>query len=290
MKRYSVLALVWGLWATASAHVGSIVVPVYELPSIDAIDVLDGHVDDWHAIADAPSLTATDFLADPTVGDGAQYDPGDLDFRIWMGWLRSPARIYLGIERLDDVHVSAYEAGGDARAHDGVELSIDGDHSGGRYAGWPGDDARLYQQAQTYFAVPAPPGNALSWPDADVVDVVWPVSPPFGQGAGAVRDGARSRAVVEFFITPFDSLVRTNPEESVISTLLPGAVVGLQIAVPDFDTHPGAYHAFHSINGNYYSFHRAENFVDGQLIPSQVATVTQPGSWASIKASFRLWR
>ena len=43
--------------------------------------------------------------------------------------------------------------------------------------------------------------------------------------------------VVEFYATPFDMLIRKEPENSVVSDLFPGKTIGFRLDVWDFDDH-----------------------------------------------------
>ncbi|MCY4605672.1 MAG: hypothetical protein OXE49_15690, partial [Gemmatimonadetes bacterium] len=83
MKRlYGLLAmgLILGLTSGASAHIGEQVYLLFELPEADLadIDLRDASIADWEDVVGDAQLVTTDFFQDPTVGDGAQYDPADL--------------------------------------------------------------------------------------------------------------------------------------------------------------------------------------------------------------------
>ena len=81
------LGMVFGTASTASAHIGDNVFLIFEIPSADAVDLdfNDLSVADREDVVGDPSVNATDMFADPTVGEGAQYDPADMDYRIWVG-------------------------------------------------------------------------------------------------------------------------------------------------------------------------------------------------------------
>ncbi|MDP7365510.1 MAG: hypothetical protein QF768_23265, partial [Candidatus Latescibacteria bacterium] len=74
------IGLVCGLTTGASAHIGDKVVLLFEASDADIadIDLQDGTVADWDDVFGEPNLLPADFYADPTVGDGAQYDPTDM--------------------------------------------------------------------------------------------------------------------------------------------------------------------------------------------------------------------
>ena len=108
MRKSLLSLIVAGLMSgTASAHIGDNIYLVYEIADADLadIDITDGSVADWEDVVGDPSLVATDFYADPTVGEGAQYDPADLDYRIWLGWNRYNDKLYMAMERVDNVYI-----------------------------------------------------------------------------------------------------------------------------------------------------------------------------------------
>ena len=50
------------LAGAASAHVGDIVYPIYELPTSDLPDLHDGTLDDWEEVLPSASLDHNDFV------------------------------------------------------------------------------------------------------------------------------------------------------------------------------------------------------------------------------------
>jgi hypothetical protein len=68
--------------------------------------------------------------------------------------------------------------------------------------------------------------------------------------------------------------------------LYAGKIIGLQIAVPDFDAQAGQYHAYHTTAGSAFSWMDAGRFVDGRLLPAPSTSVAGT-TWARIKAGFR---
>lgn len=82
------MGLILSLAGGASAHIGDRIFLLFEVEDVDIadIDLTDGSIEDWEDVFGDPSFYPTDLYADPTVGDGAQYDPADLDYCIWIGW------------------------------------------------------------------------------------------------------------------------------------------------------------------------------------------------------------
>ena len=137
----------------SSAHVGDRVVPISEIPeeSFSEIDIHDGNIEDWLNVIGEPSLTGLDLTAEIGGTYGEEYDPSDLDFRIWLAWHRGLNRIYAAVEGVDDVFVGW---GDDEFYWDGViGLEIDGDHSGGIYLPQDGDESK-WQSVQTFVGGP----------------------------------------------------------------------------------------------------------------------------------------
>ncbi len=133
------LAALLGHAPGAHAHIGDEIYPFFEILDEDLgrIDLTDGSVDDWLEVVGEPSLTAIDFYE--------EYDPSDLDFRIWLAWHQSSGTLWIAMERFDDLYFDLYD--GDehhplfpgerpflAQYWDsGFGFGVDGDHSGGRY-------------------------------------------------------------------------------------------------------------------------------------------------------------
>ena len=93
------------------AHVGNRIYPIFELADEDValIDIKDGSVEDWEEVVGEPSLTAIDF---ETSQHGVlPYDPFNLDFRIWLAWHGTTNRIFVAMERADDVYVNGFQRG-----------------------------------------------------------------------------------------------------------------------------------------------------------------------------------
>ena len=165
MRKILLSLLTVGLIAgTSSAHIGDNVYLLFEIPAADLadIDLTDVSVADWEDVIGDPALVTTDFYQDPTVGEGAQYDPADLDYRIWLGYNGAASHVYMGMERVDNVYVNEYAGGdlGQLWRHDAIEFMLDGDHTGGDYTGsadenWTDEEKKLNgnRTAQQYVAI-----------------------------------------------------------------------------------------------------------------------------------------
>lgn len=261
---------------------------------LSQINIKDGTTADWESLFD-PSVSAPQFFASPTVGDGAQYDPNDLDFRIWLGWTGGTVpHLYLAIQRVDNVYINQYAGGnpGDLWQDDSIEFMLDGDHSGGQYGGWNADqyaseeELKLINnsQAQQYLGTDvSPDGITVGYLGAGTG---WVNKPPYGDGGGGHAGTNPTTSAIEMFVTPMDNCIWNDPAGSTISQVAADKIIGFQISVPDFDTGRGAYHAFHTLSGQAETYRYADRFVDGIMVATEGPTAVEQSSWADVKASF----
>lgn len=299
--------------SSAHGHQGDRVYPILEVTEEAGIDLKDGSVDDWSELLGEPTFTALDFTAFDSFGPDAEpkaYDTSSLDFRIWLGWSSNPARLYLAGIFSDDVFV-----GPDSEHHgwaigghqDHMFLYVDGDHDGApslgpndRTWGLNDDSDQFDMYAQNYHAFSIPPdGKHVSLPWLEIWDdPPWWSYPPYGDGGGSVSGENPVFWVVEFYVTPFDMLIRKEPENSVVSDLFPGKTIGFQLDVWDFDDNEirlefdvaevfvlGDYSAISDAGGD------ADTWLDCILIGDDSTfdpgSVVKTDSWAMIKASLR---
>jgi len=290
------LALVLGLATGASAHIGDKVFLLFEIPDSDVgdIDLRDASIEDWEDVVGDPALLATDFFFDPTVGAGAQYDPNDLDFRIWLGWNATAGTVWMAMERVDNIYINEYAGGelGQLWRHDAIEFMLDGDHTGGDYTGsanpdWTDEEKKLNNNrtAQQFVAIAdAPDGRKVGYLGAGAD---WVNALPFADGGGGSVGEGPTTSIIEFFITPFDDLIWNSADDSGATNMVAGGIIGFQISAPDFDTEPSDYQAFATLSGQAATWRFAERFVDGRLVGAGGGgTAVQSDSWGRIKASF----
>ncbi len=204
------------------------------------------------------------------------------------------------------IYINNYE-GSDARAlcdamlgHDSsVFFGVDGDASGGKYYFSSNeikdDEERLLlknQHAQTYLVlgdiVVGGPHVCLGFssPEED-----WFQRPPYAEGGGASFGAHPTLSVTEFYVTPFDRFIWNRPEESVVSALSPGTLIGFMLSIPDHDKE-GELQGYHSIRAQDQwtgSPLNADTFARGLLVgpggelpDSAVESLT----WGRIKATF----
>ena len=305
------------LSSSVHGHRGDRIYPILEVTEDAGIDLKDGLVDDWGELLGEPSFTALDFTAFESFDPDAEsktYDPSNLDFRIWLGWGRNPARLYVAGIFGDDVFVGPADSehrGGPLGGHqDHMYLKVDGDHDGApswdprnRIWGLDDDSGIFDMNAQRYhaFSIPAD-GNHVSLPLLEPWgDSPWWSNPPYGDGGGSVSGENPVFWVVEFYATPFDMLIRKEPENSVVSDLFPGKTIGFQLQVWDFDDHDTRGSDYDAgelfILGDYSGLTLfdaagdADTWLDGILIGDESTgdpgSVVKTDSWGLIKASLQ---
>ena len=222
-------------------HFGDRILPILEITDDMLAQIeLDGLIDEWPEVWE-PTLTPLDFSRYP-------YDPADLDFRIWLGWHDATDRIYAGAVFFDDAYWTDYKEADPPGwgNEDSMQLVIDGDHSGGnQLMDGPGLlHLETYSLAQPYDAIARIPvgPNVGIWGASIVQDLRapvydWMVKPPYSESSGGVYGENPTVSVIEFYVTPFDALSWDDPQESTVSDLQAGKVIGFDVAV--FDVDPG---------------------------------------------------
>ena len=292
-----------GFLSVANAQPPDRIYPIVELTDRDVaeIDVTDGSVDDWEYIVGEPTLTPLDF-AEPY---GGSYDPSDMDFRIWLGWHDATDRIFFAMERVDDVYVNEHDREDEDLFipffHDSsVEFAVDGDHSGGAVA--PEESPGEWLQGPTQVQVFAALGEVFDGgsqiglvPYSYHLSPAWFSQPPFAHGGGAVVGGSPIFSVTEFYVTPFDRFEPTgDPEDSDVSDLFGGKIIGFNIEVYDVDDQPGV-ETIHQLavppsEPRPPLGWSADDFADGVLVTpdglSSDNSAVESDSWARIKATF----
>ena len=266
------------------------------------IDFEDGSVEDWLEILGEPTLTALDFTTPPY---WSAYDPSSFDFRVWLAWHDATNHLFVAAELVDDIRIVGEF--GELDGH--VGFLVDGDKSGGVVIGLGHTRTDLpvdMIQAQMYvgsaetnengrnvslFKV----GTVSEWPD-------WMEQLPYADGGGAVVDSQPILWLVEFFVTPFDRLIWNDQEQTNISNLFPGKIIGFAFQLTDFDSGAdgGRIESLHELLGpdatysqDYSSDYRRQ-ILESDLWASGIllgadndrdGTAIKSVSWARIKAS-----
>ena len=103
-KRFLQLTgLVMGLLHSVEAQESERLYPFVELTdaNLAQIDVTDGSINEWVDLLGEPTLTPLDFQT-----GSAGYDPADMDYRVWLAWHGATQRLYVAVERSDDIYLS----------------------------------------------------------------------------------------------------------------------------------------------------------------------------------------
>ncbi len=288
-----------------SSHVGDRLYPISYLSeeTLAALDQDDASVEDWEEAIGEPALTPLDFDLDSgSLSLYEQFDPSNLDFRIWLGWSRD-GKIHAAGQFADNAYYNEY--GSDPASifnhffqYDHVTLMVDGDHSGGLYWFQTHEEEldgplKINMQAQFYEAISRAAGDPL----VDLPETTlkggewWMVQPPFAQGGGAVLGENPTFWSVEFFVTCFDRLNHLNPEDSDVSQLTEGTIIGFDFWVMDYDDDSGKWALYfldRPENSRPDTWRDASTMVDGVLLgPGGESgdTAVQSVSWGRIKAS-----
>lgn len=263
------------------------VYPAYEIADSSTIDIHDGTLNDWASVAPGPSVPCSAFVA--FEGDAGwltdYHDPADLNLEVWLGWLRTPPRVYVGVSRSDDVYIAGTAPGSDelVNAHlcDGLYFQIDGDKSGGAYLFGSTSDPRTCQHAQHY---------AVILDRSDEMHLCmgpgeWADDLPYADGGGRALRNGTTEVTMEFYVTPFDRRLRDDEHSSVASRLEPGGVVGFAMTAYDPDVE-GAKSDTTFVLGQlaFYLWPDASWFMDMVLLPAIPSdTGVQRGSWGIVK-------
>ena len=297
-----------------SAHNGDRLFPIRYLSeqTLARLDLNDGSVEDWVDAVGEPTFTPIDFnLLSGRDFAYDQFDPSNLDFRIWVGWSED-GRIHIAGEFADDVYVNEYDPRNDFNdrigSHDNMGFQVDGDHTGGEYYFRASHNEldkalKMNRQAQSYAAIArAPSGPMVGLPNTtdtlmgfEELDldkpVDWMVQPPFARGGGAVFSENPTFWLVEFFATCFDHLDHLSPEESAVSQFSEGKVIGFSMFVYDYDVELSGSLGFYQLIEPDGDWDQASDFGDGLLLGpggESVDSSVQSVSWARIKASLEI--
>ena len=297
--------------APVAAHAGDRLFPIPYLSeeTLARLDLDDGSVEDWLDAVGEPTLTPLDFnlWSETETTSYDQLDPANLDFRIWLGWSLE-SRIHVAGQFADDVYVNEFDPLGFPNLiwdHDSMGFLIDGDHTGGKYiiVDPPDfDELMTNRQAQGYDAIARVPGGpmiSLSLTTDDVFErhgepPDWMVQPPFARGGGSVFGENPTVWLIEFYATSFDRLHHLSPpEESIVSRLAEGRIIGFDVRVRDYDIEPDGPMASYMLGeASYEGIRRqASNWADGLLLGpggESGETAVQSVSWGRIKASLEI--
>lgn len=196
-------------------------------------DLHDGSMSEWSHVSQA--LIGADRLR--PIGDGVSSVIEPPEVQISLSYLWEQQQILFGVSVQDD----------DVTEMDGVHLIVDGDSSGGQYAGWSESDlgslsdgseessadlvSFLFMfQAQRYFIGPIGEDDlSMEHPEEHFADKL-----PFADGSSYLTPGGWSAEVA---ISVWDELNYMGPELSRRSVL--SDRLSFQLVIQDYDTASG---------------------------------------------------
>lgn len=205
------------------------------------LPVLDGDLSEWDIVPEAYVIRTEDMyeLHGGQGKEGVGMDLRDFAARVIVGWSDTTNRLYLMAEVFDDTHQA--DRAIDRWDDDSWNITIDADHSGGRYA-WLNasteigeeEAKRLHHAQATWYGLAEPPVQGVdfytrsTWTSdqGEFFDVGWDFKGDmFGESTYAY----------ELFIYPFDDLNWMGPEVSKAHDLREGETIGLVCFFYDYD-------------------------------------------------------
>ncbi|HRE49932.1 MAG TPA: PKD domain-containing protein [Flavitalea sp.] len=246
---------------------------IFQFPP-DMIPTIDGKNDDWR-IVDSSYTIGMDQLWDDR-DDSVRHkkaDPGNLDVRVKLGWVKGMNRLYFLYEAYDD-----YWDFSSATLHNDIfEVIVDGDQSGGPFISAfhpnkeldPMDTYFSYQgvHAQNYHIFTPAKGKdwAMVWGNQR-----WIKNLPYANAAYKYdfNPGDAGRLSLEFWITPFDYAGSEGGSRAVESVLTENKTIGLSWAVLDYDgINDKTYNGFWNLSKERTMYGNASFLLPFRLMP-----------------------
>jgi len=257
---------------------------IFQFPA-DAIPRIDGNPDDWAIVGDDYAIATDQLAADD--GSGRRPDPGSLQVKVRVGWVKGLNRLYFLYEAYDDY----WDFASSGLRNDIFELVVDGDRSGGpliarfhpdlasRLGNAPpvsalsDEDAWWHFQniqAQNYHIFT--PASGKDWAMAWGPQAAWIKRLPWSNIAYSYnfKPGQPGRLTMEFWITPFDYAAPEGPAKSVETELSENKIIGLAWAVIDQDD-PAKRAAFWNLSPRHTMYGQASELRAFRLMPLEPA-------------------
>lgn len=273
------------------------------------IDLHDGSVGDWFDVLGDAQLTALDF--NPS---SMSYDPANLDFRIWLAWHDATDRIYVAMERADDVYFNKFSRDPQNASaavmefyDSSIVFGVDGDQDRkGRLpfaatSGLTFNTTEYYQQvnrnSQRYAAISetfdeTPRVQLLHYIIAPIKEYGnWYLQPPYAEGGGTHFGQSPTISVTEFYVTSFDLFAWNDPAASQVSDLYPGKFIGFTLYVNDVEGEEEfglvpLTNSFFLVNGAWSTGLLVEGPGLGIPEAEETDSAVEADSWGRIKATF----
>jgi hypothetical protein len=264
-----------GVWLPPGAMAlerSNTVFKVFQFPP-DKIPRIDGNASDWDMVPES-YVVGTDQLVDDT-GKHPAPDPGTLDIRVKVGWVKGLNRLYFLYEAYDDY----WDFSQPGLHNDTFELVVDGDLSGGpMLEKWhPAKD--LLDTNTAYFSFRGvhaqnyhifTPAEGKDW--CMVFGAAqWIKKLPWANASciHSFKPGEPGKLVLEFWITPFDYAGYEGPQRAVESVLEENKLIGVAWAVIDYDdvNSGGTNNGFWNLSRKHTMYGNASELVAFKLMP-----------------------
>ncbi|MDR1011271.1 MAG: PKD domain-containing protein [Opitutaceae bacterium] len=228
--------------------------PIFQFPQ-DKIPRIDGDTSDWDIVPES-YVIGTDQLVDTTRKNPAP-DPGTLDVRVRVGWVKGLNRLYFLYEASDNY----WDFASPGLHNDTFELVVDGDASGGPLTVpaqsasiWTPDavgerrvkpDPRIAAEdfywntagahAQNYHIFT--PAAGKDWAMVMGPAASWIKRFPRANAAYRhdLKPGQPGKLTLEFYITPYDYAAPEGPARSAETVLRENKIIGLGWIIIDYD-------------------------------------------------------
>ena len=256
---------------------------IFQFPA-NMIPRIDGDPSDWDIVPDKYGIgmdELRDFVNDFKV------DKSDVDLNVTVGWVKGMNQLYFLVEAYDDY----WNFDNPTLLNDHIEIIVDTDLSGGpiikshqlfllkkslkqaeiESLGLENLHFTMHGVHAQNYHVFIPPGGGKNW--AFVWGCAnWAKELPWSNSACSYdfKHGESGKAVLEFWITPFDYAPYKGPDNAVISKLEENKIIGLTWGRSDYDNSwdpegkdPGNVNLNSLYDGQYNLSHKLYWFASG---------------------------
>lgn len=213
---------------------------IFQFPP-DKIPVIDGKGFDWEIVGDEYSI-GMDNLFDDRIDSNRHLksNPGNLDVKVKVAWVKGMNRLYFLYEAYDDY----WDFSLTDLHNDIFEIVVDGDQSGGPFIGpfHPNKSLNLMDAYFSFHGVHAQNYHIFTPAVGKDWAMVWGSQPwikdlPYANAAYDFnfKPGESGKLTLECWITPFDYAGAEGPSRAVETVLTENKNIGLSWAIIDYD-------------------------------------------------------
>jgi hypothetical protein len=289
MRRSIILAVVLVLcaWGMALGHPASGIeyyCPQYP-PDGPGITI-DAMFDDWGGYPDETKITVDQLYVH--AGDDMDLDPLDFDATIMWCWHDDLNVVFIAAQQFDDIYNAIPEKGNtETYMWDDMEMTTDGDNSGGRYqyGDMPEDEWGTLGQQWGFGPSPEPYHVIMR-----IAGGTWMLEPPYSEYWAIVQEEATgTRIYHELYMVLWDYLSPEGADQSQAHELYEGDTVGMSFYFDDYDEDPSRLGGQWKTHERPDLPHNADAAPDVHMIGPQaweLVTAAEPSSWGAVKATF----